>query len=147
MPRISGHGELLAKGQERTARLELCSSRGGGGGCSCDAKTEPQRGFHSGRGNSAKAAFVLKQTHPTRFVNMMLLITDASNEKPILPSLMEIILLKQQLFAGFRVSSFVVFKYDPSSAPFSEPLMGSVADPETPLQEGSSIVFWNHIYW
>lgn len=60
---------------------------------------------------------------------------------------MEIILLKQQLFAGFRVSSFVIFKYDPSSAPFSEPLTGSVADPETPLQEGSSIVFWNHIYW
>lgn len=53
---------------------------------------------------------MLKQTHPTRFVNMLLLITDASNEKPILPSLMEIILLKQQLFAGFRVSSFVVFK-------------------------------------
>lgn len=59
VPRISGHGELLAKGQERTARLELCSSRGrggGGDGFPCDAKTEPQRGFHSGRGNSAKAA-------------------------------------------------------------------------------------------
>lgn len=115
VPRISGHGELLAKGQERTARLELCSSRGGGGGGGfpCDAKTKRnRRGVSTAAEETAQRprAFVLKQTHPTRFVNMMLLITDASNEKPILPSLMEIILLKQQLFAGFRVSSFVVFK-------------------------------------
>lgn len=86
---------------------------GGGGGFPCDAKTKRnRRGVSTAAEETAQRprAFVLKQTHPTRFVNMMLLITDASNEKPILPSLMEIILLKQQLFAGFRVSSFVVFK-------------------------------------
>lgn len=113
VPRISGHGELLTKGQEWTARLELCSSRGAGGGADFPATLKRnRRGVSTAAEETAQRprAFVLKQTHPTRFVNMMLLITDASNEKPILPSLMEIILLKQQLFAGFRVSSFVVFK-------------------------------------